>query len=62
MYLPSSNWIHKTLKASENALVNKYYQRDNVRKGNEKVAKKERENILNKPTEESKQILSFAIT
>lgn len=42
--------------------MNKYYQRDNVRKGNEKVAKKERENILNKPTEESKQILSFAIT
>lgn len=42
--------------------MNKYYQRDNVRKENEKVAKKERENILNKPTEESKQILSFAIT
>ena len=34
----------------------------NVRKKIEKTAEKDRENLLNKPTEEAKQILPIAIT
>ena len=50
-------------KAHEKALANKNYQRGNVRKEIEKVAEKERENILNKPIkEEPKQILYVGIT
>ena len=52
----------KHSKALENALVNKTYQRHSVRRKIEKTALKERENFLNKPTEESKQIFPIAIT
>lgn len=61
-YLLSSNWIQKKhSKAHEKALANKNYRRE--RKKTEKVAEKEKGNLLKKPIkDEFKQILRVAVS